>query len=100
MRCGETGMNETPNLIQLNADMVRRAISAVIENLDVTNIDDDQSFESMGLDSLDEVSILIELEDRYGVSVEECDVAQCNSITGIVDYFQSAPVQMAASADS
>lgn len=93
-------MNDKPNMTRLNADMVRNVVSAAIENFDVTNLRDDQSFASAGLDSLDEVTILIELEDRFGLSVEEVDADKCSSIAGIVEYFRSEALQRTGTSDS
>jgi acyl carrier protein len=55
----------------------------------------DMTLEDVGIASLDVISILFEVEDRYGVHVEEEDFANCATLGDFVDLLKSRVVAAA-----
>ncbi len=56
-------------------------------NLDAENTSTDESFRSLGIDSLDVFNLLIEVETLTGRNVPDGDVEQLTSIKKIVKYY-------------
>lgn len=50
-------------------DTVAKILAAHLDK-DISEISIDSTFESLGLDSLDTVEIVMELEDEFGISIE------------------------------
>jgi acyl carrier protein len=46
----------------------------------------DASLEDLGVSSLDVISMLFELEERYGVVIEEGDMPQMSTLGEMVDF--------------
>jgi acyl carrier protein len=55
----------------------------------------DLALKEVGIASLDVISILFEVEDRYGVHVEEDDFANCTTLGAFVDLLKSRVVAAA-----
>ncbi|MGO4687667.1 MULTISPECIES: acyl carrier protein [unclassified Brevundimonas] len=49
----------------------------------------DLPLEDLGIDSLDVVSILFEIEDRYGVQLEGEEIGGCKTLGDMLDLFKS-----------
>lgn len=45
--------------------------------------------EDVGIESLDVISILFEIEDRYGIQVEDDEVGGCKTLGEMLDLFKS-----------
>lgn len=54
-----------------------------VKNADISKLDRDSTFETIGLDSLDAIDLLVELEDHFGIDVSN-DEAETR-IKGIKD---------------
>ncbi len=65
---------------------VRDAIAKTVLNVDAQALDANASFFDSGVDSLDHASILLELQEKFGLNVPDSDLAQCQSIAGILAY--------------
>ena len=66
---------------------IRNAIQTSVMGFDVENLNNDEDFVVAGLDSPDHLSILLNLEENYGVNkIPDEDVDLCRSIAGILDY--------------
>ncbi|HEY3696468.1 acyl carrier protein [Phenylobacterium sp.] len=63
--------------------------------LDRGNLTRELPLKDVGIASLDLISILFEVEDRYGVHVEESDFAQCGTLGAFVDLLKSRVVAAA-----
>ena len=59
------------------------------ENLDIApeNVDEDSTFESLGVDSLDMVELICELEERLGVDFGEPEGLE--TMSDLVEYVDS-----------
>lgn len=70
----------------LTESNIRRVIEQCVTNFDATSLDPAVSFSDAGLDSLDQASVLLALQEEYGLVVPDEDVDLCNSIQNILDY--------------
>jgi len=62
------------------------AKEAIIDREKVTR---DATLEDLGISSLDLISMLFELEETYGVVVEEADMPQMTTLGEMVDFLLS-----------
>ncbi|NRB21921.1 acyl carrier protein [Candidatus Dependentiae bacterium] len=46
------------------------------------------TFENLGADSLDMVEIILELESKFGIEIDDVDAEQLTDINQVVDYIQ------------
>lgn len=51
-------------------------------------IDLDKALEDYGLESLDEVAILAEIEQELGISIDDDDVADIRSLNDLIDIIE------------
>ena len=59
------------------------AKEAIIDREKLTR---DATLEDLGISSLDVISMLFELEERYGVVIEEGDMPQISTLGEMVDF--------------
>jgi acyl carrier protein len=67
---------------------VRKAIATARENFDANALPVDADFGDAGLDSLDQASVLLELQEAAGIEFPE-DASGLNSIQALLRYAQS-----------
>jgi acyl carrier protein len=67
---------------------VRMAIASVVDTVDAAAIDAAMDFDECGIDSLDHASVIMRIEELYGLRVADGDFDECRSIAAIVAYFQ------------
>jgi acyl carrier protein len=67
---------------------VRAAVASTVDTVDAAALDASADFEDCGLDSLDHASIIMRIEELYGLRVADGDFDACRSIAAIVAYFQ------------
>ena len=65
-------------------EAVLSAIAAV-KRIPRESITLDSSFESLGLDSLDAINVMFEIEDKLSVSIPDEEVRSLKNVRGIVD---------------
>lgn len=70
----------------LTIEQIRSAIAASGVQFDAQNIDINATFESLGMDSLDNFNIIIEIQDRTGLEIPDSDLGQLQTIAGIAEY--------------
>jgi acyl carrier protein len=73
----------------LTEKSIREVIADAVLNFDVSTLGRDTSFFDAGMDSLDHSSILLGVEERFGLKIPDDDVARCASIQAILDYAAS-----------
>lgn len=56
-------------------------------DIDTSTVDLDTSFEKLGIDSLETVEILMELEDEFGIEIPAGEVG--NTVGSLVTYIES-----------
>jgi acyl carrier protein len=79
---------------------IERVRTAVIDGINAVNetigkteevtIGDDETFSDYGLDSLDQMNLVIELEQSLGTDLESVDMAQINSIAKLHRFVENA----------
>lgn len=72
--------------VMLTEADIRRVIGESVANFDATSLNPAASFSDAGLDSLDHASVLLALQEEYGLEVPDEDVDLCNSIESILAY--------------
>lgn len=70
----------------MDSNGIREIIDDIVIGMDASSISDTDIFNEIGIDSLDFANILLEIEERYGVSIPNDDVEECGSIQQILDY--------------
>ncbi len=56
-------------------------------DIDEAEISEDTTFEDLGVDSLDTVEIMMEMEDEFGIEIKPAEVGK--SVKELVDYIDS-----------
>ncbi len=57
--------------------------------MDVNEISEDATLESLDVDSLDTVEIMMELEDEFGIEINASDVGTGKSVKELAEYVDS-----------
>ena len=57
--------------------------------MDVNEISEDPTLESLDVDSLDTVEIMMELEDEFGIEINASDVGTGKSVKELAEYVDS-----------
>ncbi len=70
----------------LTVEQVREIIAGAVPTVDASALPADATFEDAGMDSLDHASILLALQERYGIEVSDEVAADMTSIMAIVDH--------------
>jgi acyl carrier protein len=65
---------------------IRSIISEVVPTIDAGSLSADSEFADSNIDSLDHWSILLELQERFGLVVPDQDLEQTTSIKKILVY--------------
>jgi acyl carrier protein len=71
-------------LIDLLAEIARTAN----DRLSGLDLDPDRDFDLQGLDSLDQVQIVMAVEQAFDLQIEDVDYDQCTSLSKIAAYLQ------------
>lgn len=69
-----------------STEEIRTAIKKAGIKIDVDNVDIDQTFEDIGLDSLDVFSIILEIEKQFNIKIPDEHIDQLQSIEKIKSY--------------
>ena len=69
--------------IILTNEKVKELLAAHLE-IDLDTIRDDSTFEDLGIDSLDAVEILMEMEDEFGIEIQAAEMG--HSVKELVEY--------------
>lgn len=63
-------------------------------NLDIDQeIHSDTAFDSMDIDSIDAVEIIMAIEDEFEIEIEDDEAQNFNSISDIIDYLTKIGVE-------
>lgn len=74
----------------LDEAAVRRAIVETVDRVSVRTLKPDSDFFAHGLDSLDQVQILMRIEEVHGLKVPDEEIDSCRSIAAILDFARRA----------
>ncbi|MEF9989865.1 MAG: acyl carrier protein [Christensenellaceae bacterium] len=70
--------------------MIFEKIAAIISDkmdIDIADIKEDSSFESLKIDSLDMVEIVMDIEEEFDVSIEEAE--NLKSVADLVNFIET-----------
>ena len=70
----------------ITADDIRALIQENVMGVDALAMSEDQSFKEAGVDSLDQINILLAIEEKHGYKIPDEDVKLCKSIRSTLDY--------------
>lgn len=63
-------------------------------NIDITKIRPEKTFEELGLDSLDEIYMLLAIEEEFQLDIPDKDVKKWKCVQDIIDYVNRIVVQV------
>lgn len=55
-------------------------------NEPTNDIEDNSSLEMLGADSLDRVEIVMKVEEKFDIEIEDAEVEKCKTFGDLVDY--------------
>lgn len=70
----------------LDEAAVRRAILETVDRVSVRTLKIESDFFAHGLDSLDQVQILMRIEEVHGLKVPDEEIESCRSIAAILEF--------------
>jgi len=65
----------------------------IIENVLGRGASGDRLREDLGMDSLDEVELILSLEEGFGIEIPDEDAARYRTVQDIVDYIEKRTFQ-------
>jgi len=72
--------------MSINEEAIRELMQQSIKGIDISKVRPEDKFSEVGIDSLDLASILMAVDEKYGIKIPDEDVDKCNSIHSIVNY--------------
>ena len=70
----------------MNAIETVKAI--LLEKVDISNLKEEDSLTSLGLDSLDLVEVMLAIEDKLGIEFTSDEIAQLNTLKDVVKLIE------------
>lgn len=70
-----------------SSDDIRRLICDVVSGSEMLMLDENQTFDDSGIDSLDQAQILLAIQERYDVEIPEGEEDDYNTISKIMLLF-------------
>ncbi len=70
----------------MTLDKVRELLAEHLE-MDVEEITEETTFDDLGVDSLDAVEIMMEMEDEFGIEIKPAEAGR--SVKELVNYIES-----------
>lgn len=73
----------------LTSNDIKNIIQETVIGFEADTLEENQDFSDAGIDSLDHLSILLVLEEKFGIDkIPDEDIDLCSSISGILNYIQ------------
>ena len=72
----------------MKTEQIKDLITKVVIGFDTENLREDQNLLDAGIDSLEHMNILLEIEEQCGIEIPDEDIEECSSIRGILLYLQ------------
>lgn len=70
----------------ITADDIRALIQDNVMGVDAMSLGENDSFKQAGIDSLDQINVLLAIEEKHGYKIPDEDVKLCKSIRSTLDY--------------
>ena len=73
------------------SDVIRKVESILAKKLKINSVDENKELKELGLDSLDVVEVLLDLEDELGVKFES---EELKSLKKVSDLYQAIELKL------
>ena len=70
----------------ITVDDIRALIQDNVMGVDAMAMGEEDSFKQAGIDSLDQINVLLAIEEKHGYKIPDEDVKLCKSIRSTLDY--------------
>ena len=71
-------------------DRIRQVFISVIPGVDLAKLQDDTTLASFGIDSLDEVELILEIEEEFDIEIPDDDISQFKTFGNLCRYVENA----------
>lgn len=69
---------------------VKKTVSEILaKRVDISNLKEEDSLMDIGLDSLDLVEVMLEIEDALGVEFDSEEIANLSTLQSVLDLINS-----------
>ena len=69
---------------------VKKVVSEILaKRVDISNLKEEDSLTNIGLDSLDLVEVMLEIEDALGVEFDSEEIAELSTLQSVLDLINS-----------
>jgi len=65
-------------------EKIKKIVESVVMGFDASKLGPGDNFKEAGIDSLDIFSIIMEVQNEFGVQVSDDEAEECNSIGAII----------------
>ena len=69
-------------------DAIETVKAILSEKVDISNLKEEDSLTSLGLDSLDLVEVMLAIEDKLGIEFTSDEIAQLNTLKDVVKLIE------------
>ncbi len=69
-------------------DAIETVKAILSEKVDVSNLKEDDSLQSLGLDSLDLVEVMLAIEDKLNIEFTRDEIAQLSTLKDVVKLIE------------
>ena len=69
-------------------DAIETVRAILSEKVDVSNLKEDDSLQSLGLDSLDLVEVMLAIEDKLNIEFTSDEIAQLSTLKDVVKLIE------------
>ena len=69
-------------------DAIETVKTILSEKVDVSNLKEDDSLQSLGLDSLDLVEVMLAIEDKLNIEFTSDEIAQLSTLKDVVKLIE------------
>lgn len=69
-------------------DAIETVKNILSEKVDVANLKEEDSLQSLGLDSLDLVEVMLEIEDKLSIEFTSDEIAQLSTLKDVVKLIE------------
>jgi acyl carrier protein len=86
--CKNGQIKQGDKMAQTKQEIHAIVVGMVAEQLSVkvADIRDDATLESLGIDSLDRVELIMQVEEKFGVALDDSKAEQLDTVGAFVDY--------------
>ena len=70
-------------------NVIETVKSILAEKVDVSSLKEEDSLQSLGLDSLDLVEVMLSIEDRLGIEFTSGEISQLSTIKDVVKLIET-----------